>query len=102
LPRGVWARIGGERNPGDLPGFCCVCGQIIRSGLFGGASGFDAGACGGKKCSCGADYGEDCGWILRGVIASALCVQRKGDGEKESEAEECEGRFLHGWSPLGR
>jgi hypothetical protein len=50
-------------------------------------AGFNAGARRSKECSCGADYGEDSGWIFRGFIASTLCVQRKGDGEKESEAE---------------
>ena len=58
------------------------CGE----NLFGGAAGFDAGPWGSKERSCGADDGEDCGWILGGVSAAVLGVEREGDGKKKSEA----------------
>jgi hypothetical protein len=64
--------------------------------LFGRtAAGFDAGARRSKKRSDRADYGKDSSWVFWGGDAAILCMQREGDGEKESEAEECKGRFLH-------
>jgi len=74
-------------------GECLLCGT---------AAGFDAGAGGREKCSCGTDHGEDCSGVFRRVIASTLGVQREGGGE-ESQAEEQKGGFLHGWfSVLGK
>ena len=66
------------------------------SELFGRtAACFDAGARRSKKRSGRADYGENSSWVFWGVGAAILSVQREGDGEKESEAEEYKGRFLH-------
>jgi hypothetical protein len=62
---------------------------FLCSQLFGGtAFGFDAGAGRSKKRSGRADYGENSSWVFWGVGAAILCVQREGNGEKESEAEE--------------
>jgi hypothetical protein len=70
--------------------------------LFGRtAARLDAGARRSKKRSGRADYGQDSSWVFWRVCAAILCVQREGDGEKESEAEKCKGRFLHWWSPFG-
>jgi hypothetical protein len=69
--------------------------------LFGRmAAGFDAGARRSKKRSGRADYSENSSWVFRGVGAAILRVQREGDAEKESEAEEYKDRFLHWWSPF--
>ena len=52
--------------------------------FVGAAAGFDAGSSGSKKCSCGTDGGEDCGWIFWGVGAAVLGMEREGNGKKQS------------------
>ena len=77
-------------------GFAASADVFLCSELFGRtAAGFDAGARRSKKRSGRADYGENSSWVFWGVGAAILRVQREGDGEKESEAEEYKGRFLH-------
>jgi hypothetical protein len=89
----IWERLGKEeKTPVVSQGFAA----FADNELFGRpAAGFDAGARGSKKRSSRADYSENRSWVFRGVGAAILCVHREGDGEKESEAEECKGRFLH-------
>jgi hypothetical protein len=72
-----------RKNPGVTRVFCCLLrkAEIL---FVGAAAGFDAGSGGSKKCSCGTDGGEDCGWILWGVGAAVLGVEREGNGKKES------------------
>ena len=83
-------------------GFAAFAEAFVCCELFGRtAAGFDAGARRSKKRSGRADYSENSSWVFRGIRAAILCMQREGDGENESEAEECKGRFLHWWSPFG-
>ena len=59
----------------------------------GGVSG-GAQARGGEQCSCGADHGEDRGWVFGGLVAAIRGEERVSD-EEESEAEKKDGGFLH-------
>ena len=90
-----------RKNPGVTRVFCCLL-QKAEILFVGAAAGFDAGSGRGKKCSCRADDSEDGGWILWRMVATALCVEREGDREQESEAKELQGGLLHGWSPSGK
>ena len=66
-------------------------------------AGLDAGAGRGKESSGGADQSEDGGWIFRGVSATVLCVQRKGDGRaRERGRETYRADFFMDGSPLGK
>ena len=85
-----------EKTPVVSRGFAAFADGFVCSELFGRTTaGFDAGARRSKKRSDRADYGENSSWVFWGGDATILRVQREGDGEKESEAEECKGRFLH-------
>lgn len=70
-----------------------LCFRKLLS-LF-GAAGFDAGPRGSEERTCASDDGKDCGWILGGVSAAVLGVEREGDGKKKCEAEKRERNFLH-------
>jgi hypothetical protein len=97
-----WEKLRGEEKTLVVSqGFAAFAVVFLCGELFGKtAAGFDAGARRSKKRSGRADYSENSCWVFRGLGAAILCVQREGDGEKESEAEECKGRFLHWWSPF--
>jgi hypothetical protein len=57
--------------------------------LFRGvATSLDASTYLNKKCACRAYDCQNCGWILRGVDATVLSVQREGDGREEGDAGE--------------
>jgi len=39
-----------------------------------------------EKCTCGADDSKNGCWIFWGVHATALSIQREGDGREEGDA----------------
>jgi len=52
------------------------------------AATLDASASGDEKCTCGANDGKNGCWIFRGVDATALSIQREGDGRENGDAGE--------------
>jgi hypothetical protein len=50
------------------------------------AASLDASTNGDEKCTCGADDSENGCWIFWGVYATALSIEREGDGREEGDA----------------
>jgi hypothetical protein len=50
------------------------------------AAGLDASTNRDEKCTCGADDSKNGCWIFWGVHATALSIQREGDGREEGDA----------------
>jgi hypothetical protein len=58
-----------------------VLGGLPGELLFGlAATGFDASTCRNEKCTRRAYNGKNSCWIFRGFSASALRIEREGDG----------------------